>query len=61
MPRRNNRQLRSRRNKAQHVRKRPLAGKKSWYRQSLKSKKFEPEAIELKVLQSLIGVCEELH
>ena len=56
MSRFNNKRLRHIHNKGQHARKRPLGGRKAWWRQSLKSKKFEPEAIELKVLQSLTNV-----
>lgn len=54
MSRCNNKQLRNRHNNAQHVRKRPLGGKKVWRRLSLKNKKFNLRIINLDLLEQLL-------
>jgi len=53
MSRCNNKQLRNRRNQGQHVRKRPLGGRKSWWRQSLKNCKFNKDIASFEVLNTL--------
>lgn len=54
MSRRNNKQLRNKRNNSQHARKRPLGGKKAWKRLSLKNKKFNLCIINLDILEQLL-------